>query len=415
MAMRGITAIVAGLVLGCGQPAVARSAAAAAQTPAAFGPAWRAAVSRYERLATEQRVVGSSLLFAHNGAPIGAAHFGLADAASGRRVDAETIFHWASVTKTFTAVAAMQLVERGLISLDDPVVRYLPEVRQVHNRFGSMESVTLRQLISHSAGFRSPTFPWGGDQPWHPFEPTHWSQVAAMMPYTEILFAPGSRFSYSNLGVSMLGRVIEEVSGEDIGIYIAKNIFMPLGMSRSYFDVTPPFLLGDRSNNYDIRGGKPVADALDFDTGATKGNGGINAPVGDMLKWANFWLGVGDTANHASVLKRATLEAMWRPLLPAPDPDPTVEQQVGLGFFMIDQVPADGGAKRRYVGHTGEQKGFTAFIYVDPETKTAAIFNSNTLDRTMSEPQWLRDRTRRDLFESVFPLFWMKGAGAGRH
>lgn len=377
----------------------------AAQTPSSFAPAWKQAVSRYEALATEHKVVGSSLLFAQNGKPIGVAHFGLADVASRRAIDANTIYHWASVTKTFTAVAAMQLVDRGLISLDDPVSRYLPEVRQVHNRFGSMDSITLRQLISHSAGFRSPTFPWGGDQPWHPFEPADWSQVAAMMPYSEIQFAPGSRYSYSNLGVSMLGRVIEEVSGEDIEIYVAKNIFMPLGMTRTYFDRTPPFLLANRSNNYAIRDGRPVADGLDFDTGATKGNGGINAPVGDMLKWVNFLLGVDDVANHDSVLKRETLAAMWQPLLAAPDPDPGIDQKVGLGFFIIDHPPAEGGSKRRYVGHTGEQKGFTAFIYVDPKAKTAAIFNSNTLDRTMAEPQWLRDRTRNDLLENVFPLF----------
>ena len=124
-----------------------------------------------------------------------------------------------------------------------------------------------------------------------------------------------------------------------------------------------------------------------------------------MLKWTNFWLGVGDTTNHDSVLKRETLETMWRPLLSAPEADAGIDQKVGLGFFIVDHAPGNGGAKRRYVGHTGEQKGFTAFIFVDPEAKTAAIFNSNTLDRSMSEPQWLRDRTRRDLFENLFPLF----------
>lgn len=401
--MRPLIAIIACFSLTSGLPAMAAQPASA--TPPAFEPAWKHTVSRYESLATAHKVVGSSLLFAQNGKAIGIAHFGLADAATRRPVDADTIFHWASVTKTFTAVAAMQLVDRGLISLDDPVSRYLPEVRQAHNRFGSMDAITLRQLISHSAGFRSPTFPWGGDQSWHPFEPAHWSQVAAMMPYSEILFAPGSRYSYSNLGVSMLGRVVEEVSGEDIEIYIAKNIFMPLGMTRSYFDRTPPFLLADRSNNYTISQGKPLADGLDFDTGATKGNGGINAPLGDMLKWVNFWLAVGDTASQGAVLKRETIEAMWQPLLTAPDPDPGVDQKVGLGFFIIDHAPGDGGPKRRYVGHTGEQKGFTAFLYVDPRAKTAAIFNSNTLDRTMGEPQWLRDRTRKDLFENIFPLF----------
>ena len=75
-------------------------------------------------------------------------------------------------------------------------------------RFGDMSQVRIRHLMSHSAGFRAATWPWGGDQPWHPFEPTKWEQLVAMMPYTNLEFAPGSKYSYSNPGVIFLGRWI---------------------------------------------------------------------------------------------------------------------------------------------------------------------------------------------------------------
>src|ERR1051325_452389 len=103
-----------------------------------------------------------------------------------------------SIAKTLTGVAIMQLRDRGHFSLDDPAVKYVPELRQVHNPYGDISQVTIRHLMTHSAGFRAGTRPWGGDQPWHPFEPTRWEQVVAMMPYTEILFPPGMKYSYSN-------------------------------------------------------------------------------------------------------------------------------------------------------------------------------------------------------------------------
>ena len=74
--------------------------------------------------------------------------------------------------------------------------------------------------MSHSAGFRAGTWPWGGDKPWHPFEPTRWDQVVAMFPYTDIQFRPGTKYSYSNPGVIFLGRIIELFSNDDYEVYI---------------------------------------------------------------------------------------------------------------------------------------------------------------------------------------------------
>ena len=116
----------------------------------------------------------------------------------------------------------------------------MPELREVHDSYGPIDAITIRELLSHSAGFRNPTWPWDCDDSsncdWQPFEPTRWSQVVAMLPYTHIAFAPGSRWSYSNLGYVFLGQIVERLSGDDIEVYIDKNILKPLGMTASYLD-----------------------------------------------------------------------------------------------------------------------------------------------------------------------------------
>jgi CubicO group peptidase (beta-lactamase class C family) len=353
----------------------ALTGSAAAQTPAApagFTAAWRPVAQEFREALTREAVVGGALWFVRGDSVLAREYVGLADQATGRKVDANTIFHWASITKTFTAIGIMQLRDRGRLSLDDPIVKYVPELRAVHNPYGPMEAITIRQLLSHSAGFRNPTWPWGGDQPWHPFEPTEWAQLVAMLPYTEIRFPPGSKYSYSNPGLIFLGRVIEKLSGDDYEVYIDKNILKPLGMTHSYYDLTPYHLLADRSNNYELKDGKLVTNGLDFDTGITTSNGGLNAPITDMVKYFAFLLGKGPGASGPiPVLKRESLLEMWRPVLPASDNE-AMGDSVALSFF-VKHV-----GSTRLVGHTGSQRGFRAFFYLELGSGTAVIAATNT-------------------------------------
>ena len=343
-----------------------------AQTNPAFQRVWTETRSFYETTLKEEGVVGSGLMVLRGDSVLGRDFYGLADIETSRPVDANTIFHWASITKTFTAIAIMQLRDRGLLTLDDPIVKYVPELREVSDTFGTIEDVTIRHLLSHSAGFRNPTWPWGGDKPWHPFEPTRWAQVAAMMPYTEILFKPGSGFSYSNPGYIFLGRVIEALSGDDFEVYLEKNVLRPLGMRNSYFDRTPYHLLRHRSNNYTVRNGTPVANGLDFDTGITVSNGGLNAPLADMAKYLRFLLNAPENEDAANVLKRSTLEEMWKPQVSGASQDsPT--GSVGLSYFILQQGDV------RVIGHTGSQAAFRSFFYLHPESRSAmiAVFNTD--------------------------------------
>src|SRR5215472_5813129 len=176
---------------------------------------WGAVVDGYRTELQRARIVGSSLMVVRDGEIVARENWGLQDRGRNVSVSNDTIYHWASITKTFTGIAIMQLRDRGLLSLDDPVVKYVPEPRLAHDPFGDISQVKIRHLMSHSAGFRAATWPWGGDQPWHPFEPTKWEQLVAMLPYTDVQFAPGSKYSYSNPGVIFLGRIIQQLSGDD--------------------------------------------------------------------------------------------------------------------------------------------------------------------------------------------------------
>ena len=387
-----------------------------AQAPSQFDPTWEQVQHFFVHLLEEQEMVGGSLWFFEDGEPLAREMYGFADLEAGRRVDEDTIFHWGSITKTFTGIAIMQLRDRGLLSLDDPVVHYLPELRQVHNPFGSMRDITIRHLMSHSSGFRGPTWPWSGGEDWQPHEPTSWEQIVAMLPYTEIHFEPGSRWSYSNPGIIFLGRIVELLTGEDYEVYVDKNIFRPLDMRCAYFDHTPYHLLEHRANNYTVVDGEPHANGLDFDTGITVSNGGLNAPITDMAEYLAFLVGAPDDAvlqkKYNGVLQRSTLEEMWNTeieIVGAVSPggtDPAdLRQSMGLTYFILET----GGL--RLIGHTGSQKAYFSFFYIDPATGTAAIaaFNSQGMPgedgSRRPDARAVVNTVRTRLTESVFPLF----------
>lgn len=269
----------------------------------------------------------------------------------------------------------MQLRDRGLLSLDDPTVGHVPEFRDVHNPFGPPAQVTLRMLMSHTSGLRASTWPWGGGEPWQPFEPTRWSQLFAMLPYTQLEFAPGSRYQYSNPGVLFLGRVIEQLSGDDYEMYVTKHILMPLGMHRSFFDTAPVHLRQHRSHSY---AGPPHAlreAPFDFDTGVTTSNGGLNAPLDDMARYLAFLLGDADRADaFDTILRRSSLEEMWQPVIRARagEGGSGDDVQAALSFFVERYGDV------QLLGHSGQQNGFLSHLYLHQPTGTAWVVAFNT-------------------------------------
>ena len=344
---------------------------------------WTAFTQLFDAASDGDKVVGAGVMLVRDGHVVAHHEHGYADRALGIRVTPQTIYHYGSITKTLTAIAIMQLRNRGRLSLDDRITNYIPELRQVHDPFGSMDAITIRMLLSHSAGFQDPTWPYKQGKPWEPFEPTTWNQLVAMMPYQEVAFEPGSRFSYSNPAFIYLARVIEQLSGDPWESYVQKNIFNPLGLTRSYFGITPYYLAADRSHNYtrltDPSGDEVVADnGADFDPGITMPNGGWNAPLGDLAIYLGFLTNAthGDRATqqlYDTVLPHSTLTEMWQPLFKIKQDGSSVEEDsVGLSFFSVRH------GRTTFVGHTGNQAGFRAFLFLNPATGEGIVAAFNT-------------------------------------
>jgi CubicO group peptidase (beta-lactamase class C family) len=377
----------------------ARPAAAqqrAPNHPAGALPDWSAYVQAFDGFVAADSIVGAATVLLRDGRVVARRETGYGDRELGQRVDSNTIFHWASITKTLTAIAVMQLVERGRLSLDARVTDFIPELRRIHSAWGTTDSITVAMLLSHSSGLQDPTWPWKQGKPWEPFEPTTWDQLVAMMPYQEVAFKPGSRFSYSNPGFIYLARIVEQLTGDPWEAYVQKNIFTPLGMIRSYFNTTPYHLARFRSNNYTVRKDSStgrigmVANGREFNPGITIPNGGWNAPLGDLVRYAAFLTGAANV--EVSVLPHRTLERMWQPRYVM---DSVSQAWMGLSFFsmVLDGV--------RIVGHTGYQAGFRSFIYWNPATKAAVIaaFNTdNAAEPEQSDSGFVRvARTARSL------------------
>ncbi len=357
--------------------------------------AWNRVENRFNDMLEDNQVAGGALLVLKNGKVAESHYHGYADLEEERLTSEATIFHWASLTKTMTAVAIMQLRDHGILNLDDALTGYLPELRTIHNPNGSMDDLTIRMALNHSTGLRNSTWPWGGSEDWHPFEPTEWEQLVAMFPYTNVEFQPGSRHSYSNPAIIFLGKIIEKLSGDPWEVYVDKNILKPLGMHHSYFNHTPYHLLPYRTNSYIYRNGTHNPRGLDFHTGITTSNGGLNASVSDMVRYLNFLSGQ-DTSGF-EILSRSSIEELWKTELPIGEDD-GIRSSVGLSFFIEE---FDG---MRVIGHTGTQWSNYSWFYIHPESGAAVLSVTNT------DGQYDMHRFRREMSRFVFrELFTVMG------
>src|SRR4051794_5068225 len=205
-----------------------------------------------EGVRRKHRAPGMAVAVALDGAEVYAEGSGEREIGTGAPVTPDTVFGVASVTKSFTALAIMQLAEAGKLAVDDPVTRYLPEFRTPDP--AATRAITLHHFLTHSAGF--PPLPSrffafarsaegdpaaGGKPAWaadHPPIDTY----EDLMDYLaaggyEMLGPPGAQFSYCNEGFALLGAIVERVSGEGYEVYVHRHILEPAGMEQSGYAV----------------------------------------------------------------------------------------------------------------------------------------------------------------------------------
>lgn len=275
--------------------------------------------------------------------------FGLEDPDAGTPATAETVYRVGSVSKLFTDIGVMQLVEARALDLDAPVTTVLPDFRP-RNPFGG--EITLRQLMSHRAGLvREP--PVG-----HYFDPTEPSLQATVesLNGTTLVYPPESRHKYSNAGVAVVGYVLEHSRGEAFAPYLARSVLEPMGMSGSGFEPDE----GIRRHlakavmwSYDGR----EFPAPTFELGMSPA-GSMYAPVTDLARFLSV-LFAGGRGPEGQVLSAASLDTMWTPQFD--DPGATTGRGLGFGISRLDG--------HRQVGHGGAIYGFSTELAALPDDR----------------------------------------------
>ena len=279
--------------------------------------------------------------------------FGFADPKSKTPATAQTVYRVGSVSKLFTDIAIMQLVEQRKIDLDAPVTRYLADFRP-RNSFG--RSVTLRQLMSHRSGLvREP--PVGNY-----FETTEPSlaQTIASLNNTELVYAPESRTKYSNAAIATVGFVLERTQREPFAKYLKRSVLDPLGLERSSFEPLPE-ITKDLAKAYMWTIDGRVFEAPTFELGMSPA-GSMYTTVTDMGRFMSV-LFAGGRGTKGQMLKGSTIEEMWTPQF-APRGQKT---GYGIGFGVRE---FEG---RRTVGHGGAIYGFATTLKAMPDDKLGVV------------------------------------------
>ena len=282
-----------------------------------------------------------------------AAGFGMQDPATGVPATERTVYRVGSVSKLFTDIAIMQLVERGELDLDAPVTTYLPDFTP-ENPFGT--PITLRQLTSHRSGLvREP--PVG-----HYFDPTEPSlaQTVASLSSTRLVYPPTERIKYSNAAIATVGYVLEVTQGVPFAAYVAEHVLEPLGMTASSF--TPePDVVAELAKAYMWgKDGREFA-APTFQLGMAPA-GSMYAPVGDLARFMSAFFARGQGVNGA-VLQSASVDSM----LAVQFAEPGATNGFGIGFSLGD---LDG---HRYAGHGGAIYGFSTELGMLPDERLGVV------------------------------------------
>jgi len=361
--LRTTTLAAALLVLASVAPARAQRASRPDSVPA--DAAHAAAAGYLERIiASEMRdktlpALSIALIDGHR--IVWARGFGEADSAHHVPATAETVYRVGSVSKLFTDVGIMQLVEQHRVDLDAPVSRYLPAFHPA-NPFGT--PITVRELTSHRAGLvREP--PVGNY-----FDTTSPSIAAtvASLNSTKLIYRPATHTKYSNAGIAVVGDVLQTVGKQPFASYLATKVLAPLGMDESAFELTPalaPRLAVGYMWTYDGR--RFVAPG--FQLGESPA-GSLYTTVTDLCRFmsAMFARGQGE---RARVLEPATLESMWVPQFAAKG------ERTGYGIgFGIDTLEG-----HRLIGHAGAIYGFATDAEMLPDD-SLGVAVVTTLDAT---------------------------------
>jgi CubicO group peptidase (beta-lactamase class C family) len=292
-----------------------------------------------------------SVLVAKGGDVALARGYGLADRENKRPFTADTVSCIGSVTKQFTAAAILKLEMQGKLSVNDPLGKYFKDVP------ADKEGITLHHLLTHSAGLASD---FGDD-----YEKISRDEIVRRALGSKLQSKPGARYSYSNAGYSLLGAVVEIVSGQGYEAYLHENLFVPAGMNQTGYRI-PRWRPEELAQGYQRgrRWGTPLDHpwAQDGPYWMLRANGGILSTVNDMYRWHRALEG-------KKVLSRAAKEKLFAPHVRA---DETGTQFYGYGWSVGRSL---GG--KRLIGHNGSNGIFFAEVRRYPDDGVYLCYLTN--------------------------------------
>lgn len=289
--------------------------------------------------------------------------WGLADRETREPMLPSSVSRTGSISKSVTAVLMMILVDEGVIELDDPVSRYLPEIDGLRDRRNGSEDVTFRHLASHTAGLiREPDWSESVVGPIEEWE----SRILQSIPRTAFDSIPGARYQYSNIGFGMLGLALSRAAERPFIDLVEEKIFVPLGMTGSSFIVEGGELEPRLAQGYAVRDGTVSGEAPAREhagRGYKVPNGGVYSTVADLGRFLGAIAGVPglrilDESSRAEMVRIQTPE------------DP--QRGYGLGFTLA--IDDDG---NRLAAHGGSVAGYNAYMVVDPDHRVGVVLLRN--------------------------------------
>jgi CubicO group peptidase (beta-lactamase class C family) len=301
---------------------------------------------------------GCSVGVSEHGATVYERSYGMANLETGTPISPGTVFHVASVSKQFTAMSILLLAERGQLSLDDPVAKYVPDWRDTGH------PVTIHQVLTQTSGLRDgfvlrELAPRDRDESGALNERI----VAILARQRGLNFAPGSQFEYSNSGYTLLAWIVQRVSGQSLRACEDANIFRPLAMLSTHVHDDPELIVPNRAAGYH-RDDRGLHAAVHADLGHLVGTTGLFTNTRDLLRWEQNFA-------TARVGSRATLDAMQKPTPLTGGGTSPYGYGLGLG--------EDRGG--RYVEHGGGDPGYAAFVlrYPDRELAVTVLCNLDNI------------------------------------
>jgi CubicO group peptidase (beta-lactamase class C family) len=290
--------------------------------------------------------------------------YGLADLEKEVPSSPNTIYSICSISKLFTSVAIMQLRDAGKLRLEDLVADHLPWFN-LKQQYPDTGPITIRSVLTHSSGLpRESDYPyWTG--PDFPFPSP--MQIRAKLGTQKTLYSPSTYFQYSNLGITLLGEIVAEVSGMPYQMYIEENILKPLRLADTRTKLPESLWRGELATGYTAKKRDGTRSMLPlFQARGIAAAAGFSSTVEDLARFASWQFRLLEKGGE-EILKASTLREMQR----VHWVDPDWKTTWGLGFS-VSEVD-----EQTVVGHGGSCPGFRSTLSIDPNKKQAFIIMIN--------------------------------------